>query len=151
MAKLKHRLLNTPLIEIMEDKTTLAKIFNLAFDLTGNQKKYSKQLIFKYNKTGKDTNWDDYISIRYYIYNGRKYGIYTTHVDVGYSEISGIEVSVTNTHISTPRNDDKISYLIKKSGWVKEDILHKRKSEIERQLHNLNHELRCINTKCYHR
>ena len=150
MAKIKHKLLNIPLIEIMEDKTTLAKIFNLAFNLTGNQKKYSKKLIFKYNKKGKDTYIDDYISIRYYIYNGRKYGIYTTHVEVGYSDTSGIEVSVTNTCISTPSNEERISSIIKKSGWVKEDILYKRKSEIERQLHNLKYELRSITTKCYY-
>ena len=145
MNEMKHNLLNTQLRQIMEDKKTLAKIFNLAFDLTGNQKKYSDKLIFKYNKKGKDTNWDDYISIRYYLYNSRKYGFYISHCDVGYSETSGIEVSVTNTHISTPRNELKISNVIKKAGWVKEDILQKRKSEIERKLHILSHELnKCV-------
>jgi hypothetical protein len=147
MVKSKHTLLNVPLKEIMKDKKSLAKIYCLALNV-----KYinHKKLKFTYNGPSK-TSWPSYISIKYYIRNKNKSGIYRNSVDIGYSDISGIEVSITDNNIHSPFNSLNIGLFIKRKGWVKEDILKRISNNYERDILVIQHKLLTIKNKSFYR
>jgi hypothetical protein len=138
---MKHELLSVPLSVILKDVNTLARIYNLALNCKGVK---PERLIFKIMKEGRDTNYRDYIKIKYYRYDNGWRGRYS--VDIGYSDCAGLDVTLTDNNIHKPFNMERIAKIIKHKRWVNVAMINKIRWDTERKIFSLQKILESINT-----